>query len=119
MKRRNTHPSQEANLIRRKFIDIDKPTHIIIDKRISLGRKLKSVRPKRILLQQKENPLRTISKFEKRNLEAFVNAGLKAVHDEHIKELAKENKDIPKKDRKFKRVTIDDIGPDPKDRYRV
>ena len=52
-----------------------------------------------------------ISKFEKRNLEQFVNAGLKAAHADRIKELQKGGAKLPKKDRKFKYVSFEDFGP--------
>ena len=61
----------------------------------------------------------TISKFERRNLAKFVNNGLREVHQEKIKANPKEHLALSKKDRKFKNLTVDDIGPSDKDRYRV
>jgi hypothetical protein len=63
--------------------------------------------------------LTTISKFEKRALAAFVNAGRKAAHAERIAEMQKENNELSKKDRKFKKLTYKQIQCPEKDRYRV
>jgi len=63
--------------------------------------------------------LTPISKFEKRSLEEFVNAGLKAVHGERIREAQKENRELSKKERKFKKLTFEDIACQDKERYRV
>ena len=60
-----------------------------------------------------------MSKFEKRSLEEFVNAGLKSVHEDRLKEAQKENRELSKKERKFTKLTLADIGPGDKDRYRV